>query len=208
MAKTCIEYERIGDYLFIKSIAKTVGLVSLVKRVEDEGYSLIYRGLVPKVFFFKQREGRFRGVRRYVFKKGRVEVYEKIGKKVKAYTKKLKGYLDPYSASLKLYSCVLGKERGILKLFYGGRAYQMPYKVLGKRWIILGDKLYKTYVVEVKVNIKTESFLKPRGAWKLYLDQRFLYPIKMEVEFNVGSVVAVLDEVKGDRETLLDYLLY
>jgi len=103
-----------------------------------------------------------------------------------------------------LYKSALKEQSGNLKMFYDGKTYSIPYSVVGEEWVL---EKYRALVLNVQPNIKTKGLLKPKGMWRLWIDRENLFPVKMQLLFVLGSVKAVLEEVKGDRELLKRILL-
>ena len=212
VARTCITYKQEGENLKVSSWVRTINVGSLVKRVYNHGYAVIYiKSLTPIEFFYHQEEGSFKRRQHYTFKDSKIyvkeihyveltEEQERIEERVYDYT----DYVDPYTASLMLYKSALKEPSGNLKMFYDGKTYSIPYSVVGEEWVL---EKYRALVLNVQPNIKTKGLLKPKGMWRLWIDRENLFPVKMQLLFVLGSVKAVLEEVKGDRELLKRILL-
>ncbi|WP_448587833.1 DUF3108 domain-containing protein [Thermocrinis sp.] len=204
VARTCITYAQETDQLKVSSWVRTISVGGLVKRVYNHGYATVQiEGLKPLEFFYHQEEGGFKRRQHYLFKNSKIQVkethyieltdeVERVEERVYSY----EGYPDPYTASLILYKN--SSQNGSIKMFYDDKKYQIPYFVVGEE--DMGS--YHARVVEVKPNIKTKGLLKPRGNWRLWLDKEHLFPVKMQLLFVIGSVRAVLEEVRGDKELL------
>ncbi|WP_448584466.1 DUF3108 domain-containing protein [Thermocrinis sp.] len=212
VARTCITYKQEGDKLKVSSWVRTINVGGLVKRVYNYGYAVIQiKGLTPMEFFYHQEEGSFKRRQHYLFEKSRVyvkeihyveltEEQERIEERVYDYT----GYVDPYTASLMLYKSASKELNGTVRMFYDDKIYNIPYSVVGEEWI---SKEYRTLVLYVQPNVETKGLLKPKGKWKIWIDKENLFPVKMQLFFVLGSVKAILEEVKGDRELLKRILL-
>jgi hypothetical protein len=55
--------------------------------------------------------------------------------------------------------------------------------------------------------VETKGLLRPKGRWKLWIEKSNLFPVRMQLFFVLGSVRALLEEVKGDRDLLRKVLL-
>ena len=205
VAKSCITYRIEGNLMKISSEIKTVGVGSIAHKVHNRGGAIIkLDSLEPKHFFFKQKEGRYRRDMNYMFNinknkidmhvikyKGTTENIEREYKKSLTYD----GYNDPFTASIKLYLEAGSKKKGYIFLFYDGRKYKIPYFLIGEEEV----EGRKTWYIEVEPNIKTGGLLKPEGKWYLWIDKEMKIPIKMELEFIIGSTLVKLTEIKGNK---------
>ncbi len=208
MARSCISYKIKGSLLEIKSFIETVGVGKLAHKVNNKGGAKIKLGsLHPEHFFFHQEEGRFKRSMVYYFNeednsikikvtkyKGLTDEVEKVVDEIHSYD----GYKDPFTASIDLYTEVGSRKKGYLKIFYDGRKYKIPYFVVGEE-MIDGREVW---LVEVEPDIKTEGLMKPKGKWYLWIDKRRRLPIKMELEFTLGSTLVELESIKGKEDII------
>lgn len=179
------------------------------------GYAIISaKNLMPKEFFYHQEEGEFKRKQHYIFKNSRIYVkethYVKLTDKVEREEERVypfDGYPDPYTASLVLYKNSIQNGEGVIKMFYDDRKYHIPYKVVGEEEIKVPAGNYYARVVDVTPNVETKGLLRPKGRWKLWIEKDNLFPVRMQLFFVLGSVRALLEEVKGDRELLRKVLL-
>jgi len=79
--------------------------------------------------------------------------------------------------------------------------------VAGEEEIKVPAGNYYARVVDVSPNVETRGLLRPKGRWKLWIEKDNLFPVRMQLFFVLGSVRALLEEVKGDRELLRKVLL-
>jgi len=215
VARTCITYQLEGENLKVSSWAKTINIGGLVKRVYNYGYSIIQaKTLTPKEFFYHQEEGQFKRRQHYIFKDPKIYVkethYVELSDQVERTEEKIydyEGYTDPYTTSLVLYKDLRKERRGTLRMFYDDRKYHIPYAVVGEDLLEVQSVKYTTLVVDVSPNIETKGILKPKGRWKLWVDKENLFPVRMQLFFVLGSVRAVLEDVKGDQRLLRKVLL-
>jgi hypothetical protein len=199
----------------VSSYAKTINVGGLVKRVYNHGYAVISaKNLTPKEFFYNQEEGEFKRRQRYIFKNSNIYVkethYVELTDKVEREEERVypfDGYPDPYTASLVLYKNSIQNGEGIIKMFYDDRKYHIPYKVIGEEKIKVPAGSYYARVVDVTPNVETKGLLQPKGRWKLWIEKDNLFPVKMQLFFVLGSVRAILEEVKGDKDLLRKVLL-
>ncbi|MCI4458842.1 MAG: DUF3108 domain-containing protein [Thermocrinis sp.] len=215
VAQTCITYRLQGEDLRVYSYAKTINVGGLVKRVYNYGYAVIsVKNLMPKEFFYHQEEGEFKREQHYIFKNSKIYVkethYVKLTDKVKKEEERVypfDGHPDPYTASLVLYRNSIQNGAGVIKMFYDGKKYHIPYKVVGEEGIEVPAGNYYAKVVDVSPNVETKGLLQPKGSWKLWIEKTNLFPVRMQLFFVLGSVRALLEEVKGDRDLLRNVLL-
>lgn len=208
VARSCITYKITGGILEVKSFIETVGVGKLAHRVKDEGGARIKLGsLHPEHFFFHQEEGRFKRTMLYYFDeknnsikvnvtkyRGLTEKVEKTVKKTYSYD----GYKDPFTASIYLYTEVGKRKRGYLKVFYDGKKYKIPYFLVGSEFI----EGREVWLVEVEPDMETRGLLKPKGKWYLWIDKERRIPLKMELEFTLGSTLVKLEEIKGEKDII------
>jgi hypothetical protein len=169
---------------------------------------------MPKEFFYHQEEGEFKRNQNYIFKNSKIYVkeihYVKLTDKVRKEEEKIypfDGYPDPYTASLVLYESSIQNGAGVIRMFYDGKKYHIPYKVVREEGIEVPAGNYYAKVVDVSPNVETKGLLQPKGSWKLWIEKYNLFPVRMQLFFVLGSVRAVLEEVKGDKDLLRKVLL-
>jgi len=215
VAQTCITYKLQGEDLVVSSYAKTINVGGLVKRVYNHGHAVISaKNLMPKEFFYHQEEGEFKRRQHYIFKNSKIYVkethYVELTDKVEREEERVysfDGYPDPYTASFVLYKNSIRNGEGIIKMFYDDRKYHIPYKVVREEEIKVPAGNYYARVVDVSPNVETKGLLRPKGRWKLWIEKDNLFPVRMQLFFVLGSVRAILEEVKGDKELLRKVLL-
>jgi hypothetical protein len=199
----------------VSSYAKTINVGGLVKRVYNYGYAVISaKNLTPKEFFYHQEEGEFKRKQYYIFNNSKIYVkethYVELTDKVEREEERVypfDGYPDPYTASLVLYKNSIQNGEGVIKMFYDDRKYHIPYKVVGEEEIKVPAGNYYARVMDVTPNVETKGLLRPKGRWKLWIEKDNLFPVRMQLFFVLGSVRALLEEVKGDKELLRKVLL-
>ncbi|MCS7262512.1 MAG: DUF3108 domain-containing protein [Aquificaceae bacterium] len=214
VAETCIGYRREANLLKVESFARTVGTGKLVKRVYNKGGAVIeLPELKPKRFFYHQEEGEFKRYQEYTFVNDRIRVVEvhfvSLSQEVERREEKeyeYRGFVDPYTASLMLYKESAKAEQGTIKMFYDDKEYQLPYRVKGKEKVETPAGNFLTRKVDVQPNIETKGLLRPRGTWRLWLDEETNIPVKMELKFVIGSATARLESMQGDKN-LMENLL-
>jgi hypothetical protein len=92
-------------------------------------------------------------------------------------------------------------------MFYDDKKYHIPYKVVGEEEIKVPAGNYYARVVDVSPNVETKGLLRPKGKWKLWIEKDNLFPVRMQLFFVLGSVRALLEEVRGDKDLLRKVLL-
>ncbi|MEN3033892.1 MAG: DUF3108 domain-containing protein [Aquificaceae bacterium] len=210
VAETCISYKLKGESLLVESNVKTVSAGKIVKRVKNRGSSsILLDGLEPKVFEYYQEEGNFKRYQRYQFEANKINTleieYEGLSEKVESTEEKTfeyRGFVDPYTASLRLYKEIQKSERGDIKIFYDRKEYLVPYTVTSQEQIKTQAGTFNTRVVEVSPAIQTKGLLRPKGNWKLWIDKRTNLPVRMDLGFVIGSVSARLETLEGNQELL------
>jgi len=210
VAESCITYQEKGDTLRVSSLVRTINVGKLVKRVYNRGEALIDKNtLNPISFKYYQEEGEFKRYQEYNFRKGKIytkEVkYKKLTNEVEKEEEKVyeqEGYLEPYSASLKLYKDSATNKYGTLFMFYDDKKYKIPYSVIGKEELNTDIGSFKTRVIEVSPNVETKGLLKPKGKWYLWIDEDTYLPVKMKLGFVIGSATAVITKIEGDKTLL------
>lgn len=204
VGESCIEYKEDGDNINVTSFMRTVNIGSLARRVEDKGEAIIdKKGLKPISFKFHQEEGRFKRYQEYQFLEGKIFVreikFKKLTDNIEKDEKKVyvsKEYGDPYTVALHLFTNVASNRKGVLKLFYDDKFYNIPYTVLKEETISVSSTKYDTYKVLVKPYIQGRGLLKPKGDWILWIDKSSRMPVKMSVGFIIGSVNVIIETLK------------
>ena len=205
VAHSCVFYRDLGNYMEIEAYITTDGIGNLLYRINNYGKSIVRRDLDSFSFFLLQEEGNYKRDMFYYFEKGDVTMYVvkyKGNKKDIEYTRvvkhnHVKAY-DPIYASLILYCYAFKKKAGTLPIFYDGNVYNVPFFVTG--YGDEGDSL----VVEMKPRIITSGIIKPTGEWVVWVDPRINIPVKMELEFTIGSASVVLKKKEGREHVVRD----
>ncbi len=212
VAQTCITYIVNGKSVYVKSFVRTVNVGKLVKRVYNTGSAqmVLNHALEPKLFKYNQEEGSFKRYQEYRFNNGRIHVkrvrYVDLTDEVKKVSENTYDYRDapdPYTASLLLYKATYNTNSGSISMFYDEDYYKIPYAVVKRSEpleLSLGS--FRTRIVEVQPNIQTQGLLRPRGNWRLWIDEETQLPVKMQLSFVIGSVRAELYKVEGDPKVL------
>ncbi len=205
LVEDCITYKENK----ISAYAHSTPLGSLFKKVEYKGHSIYKKNLQPEFFYFVQKEGNKKMIHRYKFSKDYIlfekEIYKlkeneyKFQKKI---TKKIKNesYFDPFTASIYLYKKIKEKKEGVLKIFYDGKGYKVPFKVVKKEKIEIEGKKYKTTKVYLHPNFKTKGLLRPTGNWYIWIDEKLNIPVKLKLTFTIGSFKLLLENIKGGEK--------
>ncbi|MGA1846708.1 DUF3108 domain-containing protein [Deferribacter abyssi] len=193
LGEACIEYSFDSDKIKISSYIKTNTLISLIKRIDDKGYSLI--GLKRGVYHFKffQREGDYK--RDHIYTYSRKNLNYKIikFKKGKGYIKKgvvnKKYIFDPYFYTLNL-QC--GLYKNYFQLFYDKKTYKIP----------INETKGEGYrIIRLKPDIKTSGLLVPKGYWWIFVNKDMMMD-RIWVEFTIGRAKLRSVSVEGDRSLI------
>jgi hypothetical protein len=210
LAQICISYRREKENLIISSIARTTSFGNIVKRISNFGWSIIYeKELKPKKFFYHQDEIGFKRDQLYIFKDGKIYVKKTLyGQKEKDENiEDFKEYpqddfLDPHTASITLYREAIKYENGTIKMFYEDKYYYISFRVIGED--IAKSELgnFKTRVVEVEADVETKGPIKPKGKWIIWLDVDKTFPVKMQLNFTLGSLKVEIEKIEGDANLL------
>ncbi len=214
IAQICIGYKREKENLIISSIARTVSFGNIVKRIYNFGWSIIYeKELKPKKFFYHQDEIGFKRDQYYIFKDGKIYV-----KKILYSQKENDGniedfkeypqddFLDPHTASITLYREAMKHQNGIIKMFYEDKYYYISFRAI--REDIVKSELgnFKTKVIEVEADVETKGPIKPKGKWLLWLDIDKTFPVKMQLNFTLGSLKVEIEKIEGEANLLKEVL--
>jgi len=204
LIRDCITYNLSEGKVYAHAFSTSIG--SIFKKVEYKGYSLYdKKTLNSRYFYFLQFEGKLRMIHEYKFNNNFIyfskQIYRRKDKKYrleKLIKRKypLKGYLDPFTASIYLYKKIEGKKKGNLKIFYDGKGYTVPFKVIKEENIYLDGRIYKTLKIFLHPEFKTKGLLRPTGDWFLWIDKKLSIPVKMELSFTIGSFKLYIDEIK------------
>lgn len=206
VGESCITYKIESNILKISSSMKTVNIGSLAKRINDHGSSeLILDKFTPKKFIFYQEEGSFKRYQEYNFKDNKIFVIERKYKKLtddiereenKVYNHN--GELDPYNAALYLFKKFQSNSSGMIPIFYDDKFYKIPWTNLEKTSLQTSLGEMKCQKLMIKPYIKGKGLLQPKGDWILYIDEKSLLPIRMEIGFLIGSIKVELVSMTGD----------
>ncbi|GAB4442332.1 MAG: hypothetical protein OHK0040_13410 [bacterium] len=204
VGESCIEFREKDDKIAVKSFMRTVNIGSLAKRVDDKGEALIDKKTLKPIFFkFYQEEGNFKRYQEYQFSGEKVFVretkYQGLTDKIERDEKKVyaaSDHSDPYTAALYLFENITESSKGIIKLFYDDKFYNVPYTRLKEDKIFIDGIRYDTFKVLIKPNIQGKGLLRPKGDWTLWIDKQSKMPVKMNVGFIIGSVNVLVEELK------------
>ena len=204
VVKNCIWYK---DNV-TAAYAYSTPLGSLFKKVKYYGYS-IHKGLSPKNFYFVQNEGVHRYIHDYKFQKRKIYFKkmhfkikngkEVLKKKIEKAIQVKRRYFDPFLASDYLYEITKIYKKGVVPIFFDGKFYTVPFKVLKVSKFTLKGKTYNVRKVLLKPDIKTSGLLRPKGDWIIWIDETMHIPIKMQLSFTVGSFKLILDSIKREE---------
>ncbi|MCX8076096.1 MAG: DUF3108 domain-containing protein [Aquificaceae bacterium] len=214
VAETCISYKRENSNLKVESYAHTINVGKVVKRVYNKGWALVeLPDFNPKLFFYHQEEGEFKRRQEYKFVNGKIKVLEvhyiKLSEEVERKEEKeyeYRGFVDPYTASLLLYRESSKVGSGTIKMFYDDKEYWLPYGVKGREKVSVPAGTFNTRKVEVHPNVETKGLLRPKGVWYIWVDEEMNIPVKMELKFRIGSAVAKLEKLEGNRKLFEELL--
>ncbi len=192
----------------VAAYAHSTPLGSLFKKVKYYGYS-IFNSLSPKKFYFVQDEGSHRFIHDYSFLKRKI-IFKKLHYKIKDSKEVLKNqkkkifivqkrYFDPFLASVYLYEITKVYARGTVPIFFDGKFYNVPFKVLKVEKLQFKGKIYSVRKVLLKPNIKTSGLLHPKGDWIVWIDEKMQVPVKMQLSFTVGTFKLILDKIKMEE---------
>jgi hypothetical protein len=201
----CITYEENK----IKAYAYSTPLGSLFKKVKYEGsstYENKNNKLASKDFFFIQQEGKHKLIHTYIFKKNKI-IYQKRHYKLKndryffkEEKKKIfrikERFFDPFTSSVYLYKIIKTNKQGNIPIFYDGKFYKVPFKVEKEEKLKIDGKIYKTTKVFLNPKFETKGLLKPTGNWYLWIDNNLNIPVKMKINFTIGSFRLIINSLK------------
>lgn len=203
VAHSCILYKDSGNYIEMEAYIRTAGLGNILYRINNYGKSLISKDGRTFVFFLLQEEGNYKRDMFYYFDKGKVSMYvvKYSGKKKDIeYTRFAKyesiNAYDPIFASLLIYCHAFIKKAGKIPVFYDGNIYNIPFFVAGY------SEDEDSIIVEIKPRIRTSGIIKPAGEWIVWIDHTSGVPIRMELEFTIGSASVVLKKKEGEEDTV------
>ncbi len=202
LVENCITYSN-GK---ITANAYSTPLGSLFRQVKYNGYSHYANknGIKSILFYFVQIEGAHKWIHTYkftkdyiLFEKKEYKLTEKGYKYKKTIKKRIQnnGYLDPFTSSIYLYNQIFRKKDGILKIFYDGKGYNVPFKVLNEEKLKILKSKYDTIKVNLHPDFDTKGLLRPTGNWYLWVDKNLKVPVKMELEFTIGSFKLILNKI-------------
>ncbi len=212
VAQTCITYSIKDKFAYVESSVKTINVGKLVKRVYNIGSArmVLNHTLEPNFFKYHQEEGNFKRFQEYRFEKGKIYVrrvrYVDLTDEVKEVSEGVYEYKnspEPYTASLLLYKATRSTDSGYVNMFYDDDYYKIPYKVVSRfETLEMGERIFRTRLVEVQPNVKTQGLLRPKGSWRLWIDEKTQLPVRMQLSFVIGSVRAELYKMEGDMRIL------
>ncbi len=190
--ENCITYIEDGNTGKFLTDVHTIGIAKVFKDLKYTGIALSEKDKSKK-FFFKQKEKNLTVEYWYEFNRDKILTKKTVRKgsvikRKQSIVPNEEGYLDPFIASVVLFKTFDKKPTGYLKIFFDGKKYKIPYKVSGKDTIKLSGKRYRCYVVELKPEVKGEGLLKTKGKWKVWIDEKTHFPVKVKAVFDKGII--------------------
>ncbi len=197
--KNCVIYKEEKNLIHFSSTVKTLGIAKAVRKIYYEGESFILKENKEPIYFnFNQNEKNLNVIQTCFFYKNKIIFYKKRNFKGKENTilKILpqEQYIDPFSASLVLYNSIPKIKKGNIFVFYDGKKYRIPFKLIKEEKIKINSKKYNTYLVEIKPNVKSEGILKTKGKWYIWIDKKMKFPVKIKASFVVGTINLYLEK--------------
>ncbi|KAA0258365.1 DUF3108 domain-containing protein [Deferribacter autotrophicus] len=193
LGEACIEYSFDSDKIKISSYIKTNTLISLIKRIDNKGYSFLdlKRGVYHFNFF--QREGNYKRDHIYTYSHTKLNYkiikFKKGKKHIKEGVVNKKYVFDPYFYSLNL-QC--GLHRNNFNLFYDKRTYNISTNETKREG-------YRK--IRLKPDIKTSGLLVPKGYWWIFVNEDMMME-RVWVEFTIGKAKLKSVSVDGDRNLI------
>lgn len=187
LGEACIEYLLEENYMKIESYLKTNTFASMLKKIDDRGFSTFESKKFE--FQFYQKEGRY--VRDHLYSYDNKSMayniirYKKDKQSLKKGIVENDGLLDPYFYTLNI-QC--GFKRSF-KLFYDEKKYDIPVETRGSE---------KEKIVSLKPEIKTNGLLVPKGDWTFYIDDYGIFT-DIFVEFTIGKAKLKMISIEGDK---------
>lgn len=187
LGEACIEYLLEENYMKIESYLKTNTFASMLKKIDDRGFSTFESKKFE--FQFYQKEGGY--VRDHLYSYDNKSMsyniirYKKDKQSFKKGILENDGLLDPYFYTLNI-QC--GFKRSF-KLFYDEKKYDIPVENRG------GEK---EKIVSLKPEIKTNGLLVPKGNWTFYIDDYGIFT-DLFVEFTIGKAKLKMISIEGDK---------
>ncbi len=199
IVKNCLYYEEKQNFIEFYTTVDTLGVMKMLKNLHYEGTSLILKETKTPIFFnFLQNEKDLKVVQTYFFKNNHIIFYKKRNFKGKEFIILndivQNGYLDPFFSSLILYNSIPKVKKGNMFIFYDGKKYKIPFKLIKEEKIKVNSKKYDTYLVEIEPNIKSEGILKTKGKWFIWIDKEMKFPVKIKASFVVGTINLYLEK--------------
>lgn len=208
VGEACIKYKIRDQNVEINSVSRSTNVGKIVRRVYNVGYSLVDKDtLKPKIFKYYQQEYGFIRSQEYVFDTNRIfakitkykDPKDKVGQREEL-SYEWNNQFEPYSAALFIFKN--SSTSGSIDIFYERKFYNISFSFLRKESINnhIGD--FEANVVEITPRVETEGALKPRGSWTIWVDSQNHIPLKMKINFTLGSINVELKDIKGDRTLL------
>ncbi|NPA52615.1 MAG: DUF3108 domain-containing protein [Aquificae bacterium] len=191
--KNCISYvEKEGEGRFTATV-ETIGILKAFKDIKYRGFALSINDKSKK-FFFVQREKDFSVEYWYEFKDALILTKKSIkrGSVIRRFSKVVpneEGYLDPFTATVLLFKTFRYEKEGFLSIFFDGEKYKIPYKFSKREEIRVGSKSYRCYVLVLEPRLQGEGLIKTKGKWKIWVDERTGFPVKIRAVFDKGVIV-------------------
>lgn len=211
VGESCIKYDiSQGNTIEVSSVSRTTKIGKLVKKINNVGYCLIDKNsLTPKLFRYLQQEFGFFRSQEYLFE-GDDKIFVKI---VKYYDPKMKQIkekeefvynrideLEPYSAAL--FISKNSNTSGTVRIFYERKSHSINYSFKLTEVVDTDVGTFEANVVEIKPEVETSGVLKPKGGWLAWFDSKTYIPLKMKVDFTIGSVVMEIKKLSGYKDLL------
>ncbi len=205
VAESCIKYTNEGKNIRVESFIKTTKVGSLFYKIDNFGVSIFKENTKDYDFFLLQEEGSY--IRDIYYHKNDNKLHMFITKYAENKISIIKTYykvhytrraVDPITASILLYCKVFKRKSGNIKVFYDGIVYTIPFFVIGYE----KSNRKKLLIVELTPKIYTKGIIKPTGKWLLWIDPDTRIPVRMKLEFTVGSALVKLEDIKGYRKVL------
>ncbi len=187
--------------LRIRGEARSVFLGSLLGGIEITSRSKADFSLRSKRFLLRIKEGKNLEIHIYEFVGNSVkyEIRLRKGKVLKVVKGKIKVErpLDPLSLSLYIL-LIASKLKKKCTFFYGGKIQSVSFRMVGRENLERLNRNWNTLKIRVVPKVRTSSFLKPKGVWFVWIDEKLRIPIRIKVSFTLGSANLWLDSIEGN----------
>ncbi len=204
---SCIEVKSLS-YGKMKVIGETRSLFlgSLFRKIEIKARSELEKGLSSEKFTLYLKSGEYIKKHFYAFR-GNVVNYEiRVEKSGKVRTikgrKRVRNNSDPLTASLYVYLAASFRKRKHV-FFYDGREQLVEFIAVGREKLKRLGRDWKVIKIKVIPKVKTSGILIPRGTWFVWVDENTRIPVRMKVNFTLGSANAWIDSIEGNSQLFL-----